>query len=33
MLGGMTEDEQAGAFKILQSMIHCLRDGPERGLQ
>jgi hypothetical protein len=27
MLGGMTEDEQAGAFRILQSMIHCLRDG------
>jgi DNA-binding MarR family transcriptional regulator len=25
MLGGMTEDEQAGAFRILQSMIQCLR--------
>jgi DNA-binding MarR family transcriptional regulator len=33
MLGGMTEDEQSGAFKILQSMIQCLRDGHERGLQ
>ncbi|WP_285595258.1 MarR family transcriptional regulator [Kineosporia sp. NBRC 101731] len=26
MLGGMTEAEQAGAFRILQSMIHSLRD-------
>jgi hypothetical protein len=27
MLGGMTEDERSGAFGILQSMIHSLRDG------
>jgi DNA-binding MarR family transcriptional regulator len=27
MLAGMTEDERAGAFAILQSMIHSLRDG------
>jgi len=26
MLGGMTEDEQSSAFKILQSMIRSLRD-------
>ncbi|HEY4864545.1 MAG TPA: MarR family transcriptional regulator, partial [Candidatus Dormibacteraeota bacterium] len=25
----MTEDEQSGAFRILQSMIHSLRDGNE----
>jgi hypothetical protein len=27
MLAGMTETEQSGAFRILQSMIHSLRDG------
>jgi DNA-binding MarR family transcriptional regulator len=27
MLGGLTEAEQSGAFRILQSMIHSLRDG------
>jgi DNA-binding MarR family transcriptional regulator len=27
MLAGMTEAEQSGAFRILQSMIHSLRDG------
>jgi DNA-binding MarR family transcriptional regulator len=27
MLAGLTETEQAGAFRILQSMIHSLRDG------
>jgi DNA-binding MarR family transcriptional regulator len=26
-LGGMTEDEQSGAFRILQSRIHSVRDG------
>ncbi|MDX6263027.1 MAG: hypothetical protein QOH84_4715 [Kribbellaceae bacterium] len=26
MLAGMTETEQSGAFRILQSMIHSLRD-------
>ena len=26
MLGGMTEDEQSDAFRILQSMIHSLRN-------
>ena len=26
MLAGMTEAEQAGAFRVLQSMIHSLRD-------
>lgn len=29
MLGGMTQDEQASAFRILQSMIHSLRDSNE----
>ncbi|MCY0906185.1 MarR family winged helix-turn-helix transcriptional regulator [Arthrobacter sp. H14-L1] len=29
MLGGMSEDEQSGAFRILQSMIHSLRDDNE----
>lgn len=29
MLSGMSDDEQAGAFRILQSMIHSLRDGDE----
>jgi DNA-binding MarR family transcriptional regulator len=33
MLGGMTDDEQASAFRTLRSMIQCLRDGHERGLQ
>jgi len=27
MLAGMTETERAGALRILQSMIHSLRDG------
>src|SRR6266581_6213470 len=27
MLAGLTETEQSGAFRILQSMIHSLRDG------
>ncbi|HEY2058595.1 MAG TPA: MarR family transcriptional regulator [Amycolatopsis sp.] len=27
MLGGLTDAEQSGAFRILQSMIHSLRDG------
>ena len=27
MLAGMTETEQSGAFRILRSMIHSLRDG------
>jgi DNA-binding MarR family transcriptional regulator len=27
MLAGLTESEQAGAFRILQRMIHSLRDG------
>ena len=26
LLAGLTEDEQAGAFRILRSMIHSLRD-------
>lgn len=26
MLAGMTESEQSGAFRILQSMIRSLRD-------
>jgi len=26
MLGGMTDDERSGAFRVLQSMIHSLRD-------
>lgn len=29
MLGGMTQDEQSGAFRILQSMVRSLRDGNE----
>ncbi|MFF8642665.1 MarR family winged helix-turn-helix transcriptional regulator [Streptomyces sp. NPDC015345] len=29
MLAGMTEAEQAGAFRILRSMIHSLRDGDD----
>ncbi|CAH0257436.1 putative HTH-type transcriptional regulator Rv2887 [Microbacterium oxydans] len=28
MLAGMTDEEQAGALKILRSMIHSLRDSP-----
>jgi hypothetical protein len=27
MLAGMTETEQSDAFRILQRMIHSLRDG------
>ena len=27
MLAGMTESEQSGAFRILQSMVNSLRDG------
>jgi DNA-binding MarR family transcriptional regulator len=30
MLGGLTQDEQSGAFRILQSMIHSLR-GDNKG--
>ena len=30
MLGGMTKDEQSGAFRILQSMIRALGDDHER---
>src|SRR5271170_535276 len=30
LLAGMTETEQAVAFRILQNMIHSLRDGNER---
>lgn len=29
MLGGLTEAEQSGAFRILQSMVHSLRDGDD----
>ena len=29
MLDGMTQDERSGAFKILQNMIHSLRDDDE----
>ena len=29
MLGGMTQNEQSGAFRILQSMIHSLCDDNE----
>ncbi|HEY0814059.1 MAG TPA: MarR family transcriptional regulator [Pseudonocardia sp.] len=29
MLAGMTETEQAGAFRILHSMIHSLRDADD----
>lgn len=29
MLGGMTQDEQSGAFRILQSMIRSLRNEDE----
>ncbi|MEU1392692.1 MULTISPECIES: MarR family transcriptional regulator [unclassified Nonomuraea] len=29
MLGGMNEAEQSDAFRILQSMIHSLRDGDD----
>lgn len=29
MLGGMTHDEQSGAFRILQSMIHSLNEDNE----
>ena len=29
MLGGMTQDEQSDAFRVLQSMIHSLRDDDE----
>ncbi|PJJ63268.1 MarR family winged helix-turn-helix transcriptional regulator [Compostimonas suwonensis] len=31
MLGGMTEDEQSDAFRILQSMIRSLRNDPRNG--
>ncbi|ATB41610.1 MarR family transcriptional regulator [Cystobacter fuscus] len=31
MLGGMTEDEQSIAFKLLRSMVHSLRDGDGDG--
>ncbi len=29
MVGGMTQDEQSGAFRILQSMIRALSDDHE----
>jgi DNA-binding MarR family transcriptional regulator len=29
MLGGMTQDEQSSAFRILQSMIHSLRKAEQ----
>lgn len=29
MLGGLTEAEQSGAFRILQRMVHSLRDGDD----
>ncbi|MFE4646582.1 MarR family transcriptional regulator, partial [Streptomyces sp. NPDC056730] len=29
MLSGMTETERSAAFRILRSMIHSLRDGPD----
>jgi hypothetical protein len=29
MLAGMTETEQSDAFRILQNMIHSLRDGDD----
>jgi hypothetical protein len=29
MLAGMTETEQSGAFRILQSMLHSLRDASD----
>ncbi|MEU0132644.1 MarR family transcriptional regulator [Streptomyces sp. NPDC006296] len=29
MLAGMTETEQAGAFRIMRSMIHSLREGQD----
>ena len=29
MLAGLTETEQSGAFRILQSMVHSLRNGDE----
>ena len=29
MMGGMTQDEQSGAFRILQSMIYSLRNDNE----
>jgi DNA-binding MarR family transcriptional regulator len=31
MLAGMTETEQSGAFRILQSMVNSLRDGNDGG--
>ncbi len=31
MLGGLTQDEQSDAFKILQAMILSLRDGSDAG--
>ncbi|MFD9128320.1 MarR family winged helix-turn-helix transcriptional regulator [Kitasatospora sp. NPDC059571] len=31
MLSGMTETEQADAFRLLQGMIHSLRDGNDGG--
>ena len=29
MLAGLTDSQQASAFRILQSMIHSLRDGDD----
>ena len=33
MLRGLTQDEQSDAFRVLQAMIHSLRDGSDAGLQ
>lgn len=33
MLGGMTQEEQSSAYKMLQSMIHSLRNDDEGGSQ
>jgi len=33
MLGGMTQEERSGAYKILRSMIHSLRNDDEGGSQ
>lgn len=33
MLGGMTQEQQSGAYQILQSMINSLRSDDEGGSQ
>jgi len=33
MLSDMTQDEQTGAYKVLRSMIHALRNDDEGGSQ